>query len=221
MHKKCALCFIKAKKGAQGIGRAWHCMSRGRAGRAWHCMIAQGAHGIACREVAHRSMQFDRHVARSNVECPSGPTADAWDISLSRVTTTRDVLSALLPPQWGVENGCCKFARSVQCRSGSGSRRFAWTSEVNVHSSYPARSRAHVPSPAPRLGLPPDSSPHAVCMQTRPLPRGPGITGAAARLISATTSADCNSGDHRFEDPSGGCGRPRLQTAKRSSDTLS
>ena len=99
MHKKCALCFTKAKKGAQGIGRAGHCMSRGRAGRAWHCMIAQGAHGIACREVAHHSMQFDRHIARSNVECPSGPTTsgpttDAWDISLSRVTTTQDVLSA-------------------------------------------------------------------------------------------------------------------------------
>jgi hypothetical protein len=59
MHKKCALCFTKVNKGVQGIGCAWLCMSRGHAGHAWHYMIEQGAHGIACREVAQRSMQFD------------------------------------------------------------------------------------------------------------------------------------------------------------------
>ena len=95
----------------QGIGCAWHCMSRGRAGRAWHCMIAQGAHGIACREVAQRSMQFDRHVARLNVECPSGPTADAWDISLSGVTTRRDVFS---PRLVGVASCLPDFQESLQ-----------------------------------------------------------------------------------------------------------
>jgi hypothetical protein len=50
------------------------------AGGAWRVSgqrACPAAHGIACREVAQRSMHFDRHVARSNVECPSGPTADA------------------------------------------------------------------------------------------------------------------------------------------------
>jgi hypothetical protein len=74
--------------------RNWRHFARWPRGRAWHCMIAQGAHGIACREVAQRSMQFDSYVARSNVECPIGPTADAWDIRISRVTTAWDVLSA-------------------------------------------------------------------------------------------------------------------------------
>ena len=133
LHKKCALCFTKAKKGAQGIGRALHCMSRGRAGRAWHCMITQGAHGIACREVAHRSMQFDRHIARSNVECPSGPTADApahqpltndhgagWPLCRGQgVSGTRDTWRAAWVVRWVVG------AVSVNRRRASGGYRHA------------------------------------------------------------------------------------------------
>jgi hypothetical protein len=83
MHaQKVRAMFDKGQKGRAGhwVRMALH-VARTRRGE-WHCVIAQGAHGIACREVAQRSMQFDRHVARSNVECPSGPTVDVWDISL-------------------------------------------------------------------------------------------------------------------------------------------
>ena len=198
LHKKCALCFTKAKKGAQGIGRAYHCMSRGRAGRAWHLtrerthihsthlqtkkqhtqahthtrthththlvdrtsMLETGnmaiglsaggawrvsgqracpaAHGIACREVAQRSMHFDRHVARSNVECPSGPTADApahqpltndhgagWPLCRGQgVSGTRDTSRASWVVRWVVG------AVSVNRRRASGGFRNAFRRRV-------------------------------------------------------------------------------------------
>ena len=89
------------------------------AGGAWRVSgqrACPAAHGIACREVAQRSMHFDRHVARSNVECPSGPTADApahqpltndhgagWPLCRGQgVSGTRDTSRAAWVVRWVV-----------------------------------------------------------------------------------------------------------------------
>ena len=101
------------------------------AGGAWRVSgqrACPAAHGIACREVAQRSMHFDRHVARSNVECPSGPTADApahqpltndhgagWPLCRGQgVSGTRDTSRASWVVRWVVG------AVSVNRRRASG-----------------------------------------------------------------------------------------------------
>jgi hypothetical protein len=106
------------------------------AGGAWRVSgqrACPASHGIACREVAQRSMQFDRHVARSNVECPSGPTADApahqpltndhgagWPLCRGQgVSGTRDTSRAAWVVRWVVG------AVSVNRRRASGGYRHA------------------------------------------------------------------------------------------------
>ena len=111
------------------------------AGGAWRVSgqrACPAAHGIACREVAQRSMHFDRHVARSNVECPSGPTADApahqpltndhgagWPLCRGQgVSGTRDTSRASWVVRWVVG------AVSVNRRRASGGFRNAFQRRV-------------------------------------------------------------------------------------------
>ena len=120
------------------------------AGGAWRVSgqrACPAAHGIACREVAQRSMHFDRHVARSNVECPSGPTADApahqpltndhgagWPLCRGQgVSGTRDTSRASWVVRWVVG------AVSVNRRRASGGFR-----PFGVASCLPDFSLNHV-----------------------------------------------------------------------------
>ena len=118
------------------------------AGGAWRVSgqrACPAAHGIACREVAQRSMHFDRHVARSNVECPSGPTADApahqpltndhgagWPLCRGQgVSGTRDTSRASWVVRWVVG------AVSVNRRRASGGFRNAFRRRVPVEGRSP------------------------------------------------------------------------------------
>jgi hypothetical protein len=119
MHKKSAQFCTKAKK---------------------------GAHGIACREVAQRSMQYDRHVGRSNVECPSGPTADAVNRRNEQRQRREPGISAGMNRDRGGSASGGQFARDPTARDGlsaagrvsvgQGTRRaHAWG--VSVYSAMP------------------------------------------------------------------------------------